>query len=253
MILTHDLFQQFDLRTKSATELFVCNSLEDKSDSMPIINLYATAIDPRNPNIFAVAGSDEYARIYDMRRYRRDGSSLSSHPTDCLCPAHLMGDRQVGITGLAFSEQSELLASYNDEFIYLFSNDHRLGPNPAGRHLRGHLPSIPENSNTRTEPRVYRGHRNCDTLKGVSFFGPNCEYVASGSDCGRIFIWRKRDGELLQVLTGDKCVVNCVEPHPYANVIASSGIDNDIKIWTPNSVEPASPVYLNKVMPSVPI
>ena len=38
---------------------------------------------------------------------------------------------EVGITGLAFSDQSELLASYNDDFIYLFFKDHGRGPHPA--------------------------------------------------------------------------------------------------------------------------
>jgi len=37
-------------------------------------------------------------------------------------------------------------------------------------------------------PHVYKGHRNAQIVKGVNFFGPNTEYVVSGSDCGRIFI-----------------------------------------------------------------
>lgn len=52
----------------------------------------------------------------------------------------------------------------------------------------------------------YRGHRNAQTIKGVSFFGPNCEYVMSGSDCGRIFIWEKRTGRLVNLLKGDNHV-----------------------------------------------
>ena len=218
---------------------------------MPIINLYAIAIDPRNPILFAIAGSDEYARVYDIRNYRWDGTTNRGRPTDCFCPTHLIGDRQVGITGLAFSEQSELLASYNDELIYLFTKDQGMGPNPIGWYLGSTMDRISEDSKTRPEPQVYRGHRNCDTLKGVSFFGPNCDYVVSGSDCGRIFIWRRRDGELLQVIAGDKCVVNCVEPHPSATMLASSGIENDIKIWTPNAVEPSRPVNMDEVICSV--
>jgi DDB1- and CUL4-associated factor 8 len=78
---------------------------------------------------------------------------------------------------------------------------------------------------------VFEGHRNCDTVKGVSFFRPNCEYVASGLNCGWLFIWRS-DAKLLRAIDGNRYVVNCIESHPYATVIANSGIDSDIKIWT---------------------
>ncbi|ONK55925.1 uncharacterized protein A4U43_C10F2360 [Asparagus officinalis] len=240
------LLQHFDLRTKSAAKLFICNSFRDRSDYMPVISLYTIAIDPRNPNLFAIGGSDEYARVYDIRKYGLDGSTNSGHPTDCFCPVHLIGDRQVGISGLAFSDISELLVSYNDELIYLFSKDQGLGPKPVDKYLNCTVEGNVEDSNAKHEPQVYRGHQNRDTLKGVRFFGPKCEYVASGSDCGSIFIWRKRDGRLLRVIEGGKCVVNCVEPHPHETVLASSGVENDVKIWTPTAFEPPSPVNVGE-------
>ncbi|KAI3991213.1 hypothetical protein MKX01_022434, partial [Papaver californicum] len=90
------------------------------------------------------------------------------------------------------------------------------------------------------EPLVYKGHRNCDTVKGVSFFGPRDEYVVSGSDCGRIFIWRKKDGEILRAMEADKHIVNCIQSHPHVTMLASSGIEHDIKIWTPKADDRAS-------------
>lgn len=70
--------------------------------------------------MFAVAGSDEYTtRLYDICKYKWDGSADFGQPADYFCPQHLIGDELVGITGLAFSEESELLATYNDEFIYI--------------------------------------------------------------------------------------------------------------------------------------
>ena len=89
-------------------------------------------------------------------------------------------------------------------------------------------------------PQVFKGHRNCETVKGVNFFGPKCEYVVSGSDCGRIFIWKKKSGQLIRVMEADKHVVNCIESHPHTMVLASSGIENDIKIWTPKALEKAT-------------
>lgn len=210
---------------------------------MPIVNLNAITIDPRNPNLFAVAGSDEYARLYDIRKYKWDASNNFGQPTDCFCPQHLIGDEQVGITGLAFSDQSELLVSYNDECIYLFSRDMGLGPDPQSNESLSDM-----ETDGQVGPQVYKGHINCETVKGVNFFGPKCEYVVSGSDCGRIFIWKKKGGELIRVMEADKYVVNCIESHPHTTALASSGIENDIKIWTPKAIEKAKlPENIEKV------
>ncbi|KAF7144345.1 hypothetical protein RHSIM_Rhsim05G0052400 [Rhododendron simsii] len=257
------LVQHFDLRTGASTQLFTCQSLRDRG-YMPIVNLNAIAVDPRNPNLFAVAGSDEYTQLYDIRKYKWDGSTDFGQPTDYFCPSHLIGDEEVGITGLAFSDQSELLVSYNYEFIYLFARDMGLGPNPApaspvsiggdaGEMQPDHHSSgSPLNMDAEVKfgPQVYRGHKNCDTVKGVNFFGPKCEYVVSGSDCGRIFIWKKKGGELIRVMHGDKDVVNCIESHPHTSVLASCGIEKDIKIWTPKALGRATlPPNIQKVRP----
>ncbi|XP_024962469.1 DDB1- and CUL4-associated factor 8-like isoform X3 [Cynara cardunculus var. scolymus] len=169
------LVQHFDLRTGEATELFSCQPVRGRS-FLRVVNLNAIAIDPRNPNLFVIAGSDEFTRLYDIRRYRWDASAAFDMETDSI-----------------------------------------LGP------------------------QLYKGHRNCVTVKGVSFFGPKCEYVVSGSDCGRMFIWRKKDGALVRVMEADKQVVNCIQAHPHTTMLASSGIDRDIKIWTPTALEKAPP------------
>ncbi|CAK9153937.1 unnamed protein product [Ilex paraguariensis] len=257
------LVQHFDLRTGTATELFTCQPLQDRG-YMPLVHLNAIAIDPRNPNLFAVAGSDEYARLYDIRKYKWDGSIDFGQPTDFFCPQHLIGDEHVGITGLAFSDQSELLVSYNDEFIYLFTRDMGLGPDPnmgssvsmgtdAGEMVPDHHSEespTDMDPDVKVGPQVYKGHRNCETVKGVNFFGPKCEYVVSGSDCGRIFIWKKKGGELIRVMEADNTVVNCTESHPHTAVLASSGIEYNIKMWTPKAIDRATlPTNIEKLRP----
>ncbi|KAF3434769.1 hypothetical protein FNV43_RR21855 [Rhamnella rubrinervis] len=215
------LVQHFDLRSGTGTELFTCVPIDDRRNYMPVIRLNAIAIDPRNPNLFAVAGSDEYTRVYDIRKYKWDGSSDFGQPANYFCPPHLIGDEQVGITGLAFSEQSELLVSYNDEFIYLFTRDMGLGANPVpsspmsigsdASEIGGDYHSAGSSSamdaDEKVAPQAYKGHRNCETVKG------------------------RREGSLLGVMEADKDVVNCIESHPHTMVLASSGIDNDIKMW----------------------
>ncbi|KAG6422029.1 hypothetical protein SASPL_118590 [Salvia splendens] len=87
----------------------------------------------------------------------------------------------------------------------------------------------------------YVGHCNTGTdIKQASFIGQRGEYIASGSDDGRWFIWEKKTGRLLKMLHGDDAVVNCIQCHPYDCVIATSGIDSTIKIWTPTSPVPSS-------------
>ncbi|KAJ8407284.1 hypothetical protein AAFF_G00278580 [Aldrovandia affinis] len=79
---------------------------------------------------------------------------------------------------------------------------------------------------------VYKGHRNSRTMiKESCFWGDN--FVMSGSDCGHIFIWDRHTAEHLMLLEADNHVVNCLQPHPYDPILASSGIDYNIKIWSP--------------------
>ncbi|XP_010555203.1 PREDICTED: DDB1- and CUL4-associated factor 8 isoform X2 [Tarenaya hassleriana] len=224
--------KHFDLRTRVATNLFTCKEARLKL----VVYLHAIAVDPRNPNLFAVGGMDEYARVYDIRSYRSDGWYNFGQPVEHFCPLHLIGDEQIGITGLTFSHQSELLVSYSDEIIYLFTHDMGLGTNPHSP------PSVDENDSDvanyrRASPRVYKGHSNRAAVKDVNFFGPKSEYVVSGSDCGRLFIWRKKDSELIRAMEADAHVVNCVDSHPHMPLLCSSGTETDIKIWTPEGSE----------------
>ncbi|XP_030283575.1 DDB1- and CUL4-associated factor 6 isoform X3 [Sparus aurata] len=92
---------------------------------------------------------------------------------------------------------------------------------------------------------VYKGHRNSRTMiKESCFWGNN--FVMSGSDCGHIFIWDRHTAEHLMLLEADNHVVNCLQPHPFDPILASSGIDYDIKIWSPLEASPS----FNRVLAS---
>uniref|UniRef100_A0A8D9FGF8 DDB1- and CUL4-associated factor 6 n=1 Tax=Cacopsylla melanoneura TaxID=428564 RepID=A0A8D9FGF8_9HEMI len=83
----------------------------------------------------------------------------------------------------------------------------------------------------------FTGHRNARTMiKQARFWGDS--YVMSGSDCGHVFIWDRHTGALAMCLEGDKHVVNCVSAHPTLPLLATSGIDYDVKIWEPRLEEP---------------
>ncbi|KAL9250731.1 DDB1- and CUL4-associated factor 8-like protein [Drosera capensis] len=228
------LVQHFDLRTKSATKLFTCHSIHHRR-YYPYLQLNAITINPRNPNFFAVAGGDAYTRLYDIRKTTLNSSGCDQ-PADFFCPDHLVGDENVGITGLAFSDQSELLVSYNDEQIYLFTKEMGLGHSPAtSSSSSSSSEALEAGPDSDDSPEMYRSDVNANEK--------------SRPNCGNIFIWRKKDGELLRVMRGDRDVVNCIEPHPHTTMMASSGIESDIKIWTPKPLEKATlPPNLEEVV-----
>ena len=233
---------QFDLRCTFATTLFCCTSLTENNRQRRnrVVSLNAIVIDPRNPHYLAVGGDDEYARIYDIRKCWQNLSSDLDEPVDTFCPRHLMEDNDVHITGLAYSYRSELLVSYNDELIYLFQKNMGLGPKPSSASLKA--------TQEIEEPQVYLGHRNSETVKGVSFFGPDDDYIMSGSDCGHIFIWSKKGAKLVRLMKGDQRIVNHLEPHPHMPFFAICGIENNIKLWTPMATDvPPLPDNVEKV------
>lgn len=221
--------QHFDLRSNSSTKLFSCSSLAEnnKRQYSSSMRLNAIVIDPRNPNYFALGASDKYARVYDIRMNHCDPSSNLDRPVNTFCPKHLIKTRDVHVTGLAYSNMSELLVSYNDDLIYLFQKNMGLGPTP--------LTVPPDDLENAEDPQVYAGHRNSLTVKGVSFFGPSSEYIMSGSDCRHIFIWKKKGARLVRVMVGDRRIVNDVEAHPTIPVLASCGLEKNIKLWAPTS------------------
>ncbi|CAJ0943789.1 unnamed protein product [Ranitomeya imitator] len=206
VVFTIDLRQD-----RPASRLVVTKEKEKK------IGLYTIYVNPANTYQFAVGGRDQFVRIYDQRKINENENNGVLKK---FCPHHLVtSDAKANITCLVYSHDgTELLASYNDEDIYLFNSSHSDGAQYIKR---------------------YKGHRNNATVKGVNFYGPKSEFVVSGSDCGHIFLWDKSSCQIVQFMDGDKGgVVNCLEPHPHLPVLATSGLDYDVKIWLPTAKDP---------------
>lgn len=85
--------------------------------------------------------------------------------------------------------------------------------------------------------RSYTGHINVQTIKDVNYFGLQDEYVVSGSDCGHVLIWDRKSTKITTILHADEDIANVIEPHPYEPMIAVSGIDNTIKIFSADAKE----------------
>ncbi|XP_072761358.1 DDB1- and CUL4-associated factor 8 [Anoplolepis gracilipes] len=194
-----------DIRESKPSRLLVVK--EGSSE----VQLYSIHSNPFNSNEFCVGGRSHYVRVYDRRKV--------STPLSKLCPDRLTRNKHAHVTCAVYNHNgTEILASYNDEDIYLFDRLSSPHIDYANR---------------------YQGHRNSATVKGVNFFGPKSEYIMSGSDCGNIFIWDKNTAAVVQWMTGDEQgVVNCLEGHPHIPVLATSGLDYDVKIWVPSRDEP---------------
>ncbi|KAM5291070.1 DDB1- and CUL4-associated factor 8-like [Glossophaga mutica] len=192
------------------------------------VGLYTIFVNPANTYQFAVGGMDQFVRIYDQRKIdENDNNGVLKK----FCPHHLVNcDVGVHITCLVYSHDgTEVLASYTDEDIYLFHSSSCDGAQYAKR---------------------YKGHRNRVTVKGVNFYGPGSEFVVSGSDGGHIFLWEKSSCQIIQLLErGDRAgTVNCLEPHPYLPVMATSGLDHDAKIWAPTAKDATQLLGLKDVV-----
>lgn len=57
------------------------------------------------------------------------------------------------------------------------------------------------------------------------------------SDEGNFYIWERPTNKIVAVYKGDTTIVNCVQPHPYLCFLATSGIDHEIRLWSPKADE----------------
>lgn len=79
------------------------------------------------------------------------------------------------------------------------------------------------------------GHCNMNTdIKEANFFGANDEFIVSGSDDGALYIWDKSTTNLVKAVSADHQILNCVQPHPSICMLASSGIESSVKLWSSN-------------------
>jgi len=135
-------------------------------------------------------------------------------------------------------DADEIMDSDND------SDDNTSGPatnHPGGIGSRlGHISS--EHSKQESELRLkakdysarFLGACNTTTdIKEANFLGRNGQFIMAGSDDGKFFIWDRKTTNIVKVLVGDEAIVNCLQGHPTAPILATSGIDPVVRLWQP--------------------
>lgn len=80
----------------------------------------------------------------------------------------------------------------------------------------------------------------CNTttdIKEANYFGSEGKFIVAGSDCGCMLLWETSTTKLIEAWQGDESIVNCLQPHPSTCLIATSGIDPVVRLWSPRSTE----------------
>lgn len=187
-----------------------------KNERGATVPIYSIHNNPSQSQQFCTAGRDQYIRVFD-RRFINNGASVAKY-----CPKHLKTENNTMayITSAVFNfDGSEVIGSYSDDDIFMFETTNALDDADFCRR--------------------YTGHKNSATVKGVNYYGPKSEFVISGSDCGNIFFWSKDTEGIVHMTKGDdQGVVNVLEGHPSLPVLATSGLDDQVKIWLPNAQQP---------------
>ncbi|KAJ1908790.1 hypothetical protein IWQ60_011524 [Tieghemiomyces parasiticus] len=216
--------------------------LRDILPHVATLNLTATAVIRQLTRIDRVRSSDDDERRHDS------GYSLTSEGSTGSDKDDRSGDEDP-VTGP--SDLSTTIPDATQDTVSLLRSTEWTDTDDTGlsdegeeddddtARWSGDYPSIHEPhdcwSDTKilSQLRSFQGHGNVTTIKGVNYYGPNDEYVVSGSDDGNLFIWDQRTGALRQILQGDSDVVNVTQGHPTLPFLAVSGIDNTVKIFSP--------------------
>jgi WD repeat-containing protein 42A len=192
------------------------------------VPIHSIAMNPIHPVHFVIGGEQKTLRCYDLRFLK--SSITHGHNSDSAMVSNFKAGSfeldNFAVTGVAYSRDgTEILGSCSSENIYLFDSK-----NPESGSTQYDIPNFqrdevagpaPIQTSHISSKKFFSRHINFRTIKEVNFFGPNSEYVISGSDDGKMYIWQKNSKKLVKVLQGDEDVVNCVQPHPFKFEIAS--------------------------------
>ncbi|KAM9173666.1 DDB1- and CUL4-associated factor 6 isoform 2-T2 [Pangshura tecta] len=236
----------------SAEELKTIDEAVERTETANISERPGTSTEGENdPNLDSICRNPEEGPSSEKSKEQESSSQSTESTANPVNTNHEL-QPQPDSSGLASREESSTRSTAfqetddsDDDPVLIPGTRYRGGPG----HRRSAVARIQELFRRRKERKemeeletlnirrplikmVYKGHRNSRTMiKEANFWGSN--FVMSGSDCGHIFIWDRHTAEHLMLLEADNHVVNCLQPHPFDPILASSGIDYDIKIWSP--------------------
>lgn len=219
----------FDLRLSNTEPIVLASS---RSFSSRFISSYnSCCFNPVESNLLAIGNETSGLSVIDIRmkstliRYKSASSCLSSaseEPDDELCSKN---NFKQNIMSVQFNESGKQLAA-----------------------IRANLRPVIYELND-SNPKVvfdHQDYRNKCTLKSGCFAGDKDQYFVTGSDDFSVFVWKipvfnelaDENGPILisdvhLKLKSHRSIVNQCRYNKQHHMIASSGIEKLIKVWTP--------------------
>ncbi|XP_068896111.1 uncharacterized protein [Tenebrio molitor] len=212
--------------------------------------VYGLSINPQNDHVLATAGDDGKILLFDVRE---------SPNSDALC----LAKQKTGFHSVMFNPTNpRWLATANSEegialwdcrkpkelLIHYDANAGSISGisacfNSTGTRvlaLRRRLP--PVLYATQKESAVCQFYHpqyyNSCTMKTCCFAGDGDEYVLSGSDDFNLYMWKMPPDDTVEwgkshlVLRGHRSIVNQVRYNKENNLVASSGVEKMVKLWS---------------------
>ncbi|XP_017099827.2 DDB1- and CUL4-associated factor 5 isoform X1 [Drosophila bipectinata] len=238
-----DLVIQHDLSTGKILNFF--------SHDGPV---YGLSVDRTSSNLFSVATEHGEILVYDLRagksdpltvaKFRSPFNAVEFHPLNGNFLATANAKRGAMLWDLRHHQQalcqfnyipespSCMSVRFNCNGTLLLTLHRRLPPII-------YSPGSPEPVATFYHDEYF----NSCTMKSCTFAGPQDELVVSGSDNFNMFVWRLDGVEVNErnqwvdtppiILAGHRSIVNQVRYNRQRCLLASSGVEKIIKLWSP--------------------
>ncbi|KAF4715214.1 hypothetical protein FOZ63_023808 [Perkinsus olseni] len=219
--------------------LFNVNNFQEVS-SRAVNMSTAIGFNPVQSYVFALGECSKVVRTFDMRMVRSALEADMCHDVGQMAVRQLYPETVVedatdpedlALSGLWWSQDgNSLLLNYRGSDVYEIKNMNKVEPtttasssSPASKGVVAvGTPNL----------RVYSGRRNEETFAKECCMLGGDRYVATGGDCGHVYIWDRQTQRLQRKIKADTFVVNCVAPHPLGEpFLLTSGIDSDVKLW----------------------
>jgi len=213
--------------------------------------VYGLSVQPETSDLFVTACSDGRILLFDMRQ---PPTAEPLMVTGCSHPFHAVQFNPVEPRLLATANTKQGISLWdirrpNHALVKYESRSsmsvrfNRAGTKLVG--LRRRLPPIlfniesPESVGEFDAP----GYYNSCTMKSCTFGGPDDQFIFSGSDNFKVYIWRipaedtyrwedRTLNHAAAVLTGHRSIVNQVRYNPGRGLVATSGVEKVVKVWS---------------------
>ncbi|GFY50484.1 DDB1- and CUL4-associated factor 5 [Trichonephila inaurata madagascariensis] len=215
--------------------------------------VYGLSVDPVNENIFASACDDGRILVWDIRLSSNEpytlASSASAYHAVMYNPVEprflATANAKDGVCLWDIRKPKVHLMKYGPTLLSQSAMSVRF--NSAGTHLLALRRRFPPVLYEITSPQPaaefdHHEYYNSCTMKSCCFAGDKDQYILSGSDDFKLYVWKIPDSVNSKkgvwvskahfVLRGHRSIVNQVRYNNTYGILASSGVEKIIKLWS---------------------